>query len=224
MPAADAVVIACCQLGPRIGDTDRNRAVAQAAIVGAAARGAQVIVLPELVNSGYVFADADETRALAEPVDGETMRAWAKLAREHEIVIVGGICEGDDHAQALWNTAVVVDPDGLRAAYRKAHLWDRESLVFTAGELQPPVLDTIHGRIGVMICYDLGFPNGCVCPRLLAPSCCALRSTGPGLRIRRRSARRRSSACRRRRRSTACLSRHAIEWVASEMSTGPEGR
>jgi predicted amidohydrolase len=159
MPGADDVLVACCQLAPRIGEAGANRGLAHTAIVDAVARGAQVVVLPELVNSGYVFADADEARGLAEPLDGPTVNDWAELARKHELVIVGGVCERDDEIGALWNSAVVVDPDGLRAAYRKVHLWDRESLVFVAGEQPPPVLDTIHGRIGVMVCYDLEFPE-----------------------------------------------------------------
>ena len=47
----------------------------------------------------------------------------------------------------------------MRAVYRKVHLWDREQLVFTPGDGQPPVLDTPYGRIGLMVCYDLEFPE-----------------------------------------------------------------
>ena len=53
----------------------------------------------------------------------------------------------------------------MRAVYRKSHLWDRETLVFTAGDEPPPVIDTPHGRLGVMICYDAEFPE---MPRMLA--------------------------------------------------------
>jgi 5-aminopentanamidase len=153
-----AVEVACCQLGPQIGDPDGNRARAEAAIEGAARDGARIVVLPELCNSGYVFADADEARRLAEPADGPTAAAWARLARAHDLVVVGGICErGADGS--VRNSAVLVDGDGLRAVYRKAHLWDREGLVFAPGSERPPVVDTALGRIGVMVCYDLEFPE-----------------------------------------------------------------
>src|SRR5439155_16163652 len=52
-----------------------------------------------------------------------------------------------------------VDGSGVLAVYRKTHLWDREKLVFEPGREPPPVLDTRHGRIGVLVCYDLEFPE-----------------------------------------------------------------
>lgn len=157
-------VVACCQLAPRIGEAVANRALAHDAIVDAADRGAHVVVLPELVHSGYVFEGPDEALALAEPLDGPTVSDWVVLARERDLVIVGGVCEAD--GGLLRNTAVVVDPSGLRAAYRKAHLWDREGHVFCPGDGPPPVLDTRHGRIGVVVCYDLEFPEWMRLPAL----------------------------------------------------------
>lgn len=153
------VVVACCQLAPRIGELEHNRAQARAAIEAAAQHGARVIVLPELCNSGYVFADADEAQTLAEPADGETVSGWAELARSLDLVVVGGFCELDDPSGAVYNSAALVDGDGVRAIYRKAHLWDRESLVFAPGADPPPVVETTTGRIGVMVCYDLEFPE-----------------------------------------------------------------
>jgi 5-aminopentanamidase len=154
----DPCRIACGQLAPVIGDLEGNRARAAAAIGDAAARGAALVVLPELCTSGYVFADADEARSLAEPADGPTADAWRELARRHGIVVVGGLCELDDDG-ALRNSAIIVDRDGLRAVYRKAHLWDREQLVFLAGDEPPPVVETDAGRVGVAICYDACFPE-----------------------------------------------------------------
>jgi predicted amidohydrolase len=90
------VAVACCQLAPRIGELERNRAETRTAIVEAAGEGARIVVLPELAGSGYVFADAQEARACAEPLDGPTVGSWTALAREHDLVIVGGVCEDDD--------------------------------------------------------------------------------------------------------------------------------
>jgi 5-aminopentanamidase len=157
--AAGEVLVACCQLAPRIGEVEPNRAAAAAAIEDAAARGAQVVVLPELCVSGYVFEDADEARSLAEPVDGPTVTGWRTLARRLGVVVVGGVCELDDDG-LLRNSAVLVDADGtVGAVYRKAHLWDREDVAFAAGTEPPPVVDTRFGRLGVMVCYDLEFPE-----------------------------------------------------------------
>jgi predicted amidohydrolase len=164
MSGATETVVACCQLAPRVGDPERNRAAGCAAITAAADAGARVVVLPELAVSGYVFADADEARALAEPVDGPTVAAWAALARERELVVVGGLCERD--GDTLRNSAVLVDAGGVRAVYRKAHLWDREDLVFAAGSDAPPVVATAVGRIGIVVCYDLEFPEWIRLPAL----------------------------------------------------------
>jgi predicted amidohydrolase len=82
---------------------------------------------------------------------------WAGRAAAHGLVVVGGFAEDD--GAALFNSAALVDPTGLRAVYRKVHLWDREPLAFTPGDDPPAVVDTPHGRIGVMVCYDLEFPE-----------------------------------------------------------------
>ena len=152
------VTVACCQLGPLMGELEHNRAQTRGAIEAAARDGAKVVVLPELCNSGYAFADADEARRLAEPIDGATVTGWAELARSLDLVLVGGFCEIDPSG-VVRNSAVLVDGDGVRATYRKAHLWNREGLVFEAGSDPPPVVDTAVGRIGVMVCYDLEFPE-----------------------------------------------------------------
>jgi 5-aminopentanamidase len=153
-----AIRVACHQLAPVLGDLEGNRRRALAAIDAAAAAGARIVVLPELAASGYAFRDAAEARSLAEPADGPTVAGWADRAREEDLIVVGGFAElGDDGL--LYNSAALVDPTGVRGVYRKVHLWDRESLVFTPGGEPPLVLDTTHGRIGVMVCYDLEFPE-----------------------------------------------------------------
>jgi predicted amidohydrolase len=116
-----------------------------------------VVVLPELAVSGYVFRDAGEARGLAERPDGPTVTGWAERAAAHGLVVVGGFAE--DGGDALYNSAALVDPSGLRAVYRKVHLWDREPIAFTPGDEPPAVVDTPHGRIGVIVCYDLEFPE-----------------------------------------------------------------
>jgi predicted amidohydrolase len=131
----------------------------EAAVTAAAGAGAELIVLPELSDSGYVFASAAEARTLAAPADGNpTLRRWQQLAARHRAVIVGGFCElaaGD----VLYNSAALVDAGGTRAVYRKAHLWDAEKLVFTPGAAPPPVVGLPFGQVGMMICYDLEFPE-----------------------------------------------------------------
>ena len=149
--------VACAQIRLSIGDTAGNRASARAAIEAAAGDGAQIVVLPELVSSGYVFADRAELSSLAETRDGPTIAEWADLAAAFGLVIVGGFAEAA--GDAVYNSAAVVDPTGLRGVYRKAHLWDTENAVFDRADDLPLVLDTECGRLGVMVCYDVEFPE-----------------------------------------------------------------
>jgi predicted amidohydrolase len=152
------VRVGAVRLGPELGALDANRRAAVAAIDAAAAAGAQLVVLPELATSGYVFTDADEARSCAEPVPGPATEAWQEAAVRTGCTVVGGVCELDSSGR-LRNSAAVVDGSGLRAVYRKLHLWGRETLMFVAGEEPPPVVETKWGRIGVGVCYDLWFPE-----------------------------------------------------------------
>jgi predicted amidohydrolase len=123
-----------------------------------AAYECRIVVLPELMSSGYVFESVEEARSYAEPADGPTVSLWAEGAADYAMVVVGGFAElGEDGA--LYNSAAVVGPDGLIDVYRKTHLWDREKLWFTPGSEPPRVVATAFGRIGVAICYDLYFPE-----------------------------------------------------------------
>ncbi len=158
--------VAVAQLAPVIGEPERNRQTVADAIGEAASAGAELIVLPELCDSGYVFADEQEARALATPADDSpTLRQWQELAAARQTVIVGGFCElaGDGR---LFNSAALVDASGTRAVYRKTHLWDREGLIFTPGRAAPPVVSLPFGQVAVMICYDLEFPEWARLPAL----------------------------------------------------------
>lgn len=147
--------IICVQLAPRIADLAGNHARSVAAIRDAVRAGADVVVLPELATSGYVFASRDEACSVAITAEHALFRDWQAAAGG--AVVVGGFCEraGD----RLYNSAALVDGSGLRTLYRKTHLWDREKLIFEPGDEPPPVVSTALGRIGVLICYDLEFPE-----------------------------------------------------------------
>ena len=151
--------VSALQLAPVLGDFAGNRARAAAAIREALEAGADLVVLPELATSGYVFETVDELRAVAVSDDHEIFGEWAELAATREgAVIVGGFAELADDGR-LFNSAAVVDASGVRASYRKVHLWDQEKRFFTPGADAPPVVSTAHGRVGVMICFDLEFPE-----------------------------------------------------------------
>jgi len=157
--AGNGTIIAVAQLALAVGAVEANRKLAADAVQAAAGRGARLVVLPELCDSGYVFESAAEARELATSAgDSETLRQWRELATAHDIVIAGGFCElGLDGR--LYNSAAIIDASGTRVLYRKAHLWDAEKKVFTPGDDPPPVVELPFGNVGLMICYDLEFPE-----------------------------------------------------------------
>ena len=222
--------VACQQLAPVVGELAANRERALAAIDAAADAGAQVVVLPELASSGYVFESAAEARSLAEPADGPTLAGWAARAAARGLVIAGGFAElGADGR--LRNSAALVDASGVRAVYRKAHLWDREPDWFAPGDTPPAVVDTPHGRIGLIVCYDLEFPEWTRAAALRGAELLCVptnwpREPRPGgerpmevLRTMVAAATNRMAvaACDR------CGAERGVEWVAGSAIAGPDG-
>jgi predicted amidohydrolase len=152
------VRIACCQIAPDVTDPAATADASRAAIAAALDEQAQIVVLPELASSGYVFESAEEARAAAVAVDGELLDGWSAEAARGNAIVVGGFCELAADGR-VFNSAALVDADGVQAVYRKLHLWDDERRWFSPGEQAAPVVDTALGRIGLAVCYDLEFPE-----------------------------------------------------------------
>ena len=150
--------VCCQQLDPVVGDLDGNRELGLAAISEAVEHGADVIVLPELTTSGYMFESAEEAASVALDPDHEILREWGAAASANGVIVAGGFAERGEDGRT-YNSAAVFDPTGLRAVYRKLHLWDREKLWFAPGEQPPPVIDTAVGKLSVIVCYDVEFPE-----------------------------------------------------------------
>jgi N-carbamoylputrescine amidase len=164
-PAASPLRVAAVQSDPQVGieNKEKNVAATLRQIEEAADSGARLIVLPELANTGYSFDTREEAYAHAEAVpDGPTCTAWAELARARDLYLVAGITEVD--GVRLHDTAVLIGPEGFIGKYRKTHLWNREKLIFTPGT-EFPVFETRIGRIGLLVCWDIWFPE---VPRILA--------------------------------------------------------
>ncbi|ROO86262.1 putative amidohydrolase [Actinocorallia herbida] len=156
--------VAVCQTEPVLLDLAANVRHTTETVRGCVARGADVIVLPELATSGYLFDGADEVRSMALPLTHSVFDGWRAALGEGDAVLVAGFPEAGASGK-VYNSAVVLDRAGIRAVYRKTHLWHREKRFFTPGDHPPPVVETVHGRIGVLVCYDLEFPE---MPRSLA--------------------------------------------------------
>jgi len=150
------VTVAACQLAPDVA-ARHDPAAAVAAVREAAAAGARLVVLPELAVSGYGFTSPEEARSAAETTDGPTVSAMRAVSAELDLVVICGL---PVRAGAqVFNSAVVVEAGKLLGCYRKVHLWGDEPDFFAAASAPPLVVDTSLGRVAVMICYDLEFPE-----------------------------------------------------------------
>ncbi len=120
---------------------------------------ADVIVLPELAVTGYMFKNRDELSNLAEPANnGPSSTLLKKLSKQRNTSYVMGFAERDD--DRIYNSSMLVNPDGSVQLYRKVHLFDAEKLVFDSGDLGFPVYEAKGGvKVGLMICFDWIFPE-----------------------------------------------------------------
>ncbi len=157
-----AVPIAVAQFAPT-ADVAANLALIEELVARAADRGARVVLFPEY--SSYFTDPFDESLAAhAQDVDGPFVQALTALARRHGIVVVAGLLERAGDGRRVRNTVVAVAEDGVRATYRKLHLYDafgqRESDWVEPGVIAAPETFEVDGvRFALMTCYDLRFPE-----------------------------------------------------------------
>ncbi|MCL7451452.1 MAG: carbon-nitrogen hydrolase [Anaerolineae bacterium] len=144
------------QFAPALGRLEATMQALERLIPRAA--GASLLVLPELCNSGYNFRSAEEAWRTSEEVgDSVFLRLLASLCREHGFHIVSGFNERQgDH---LYNSAVLVGPDGYVGRYRKLHLFMNEKDFFEPGDEGLPVFDIGACRLGMLVCFDWIFPE-----------------------------------------------------------------
>ncbi|MCZ1004924.1 carbon-nitrogen hydrolase family protein [Streptomyces mirabilis] len=148
---------ALLQSSGRPGSVVENLKVLDEAASRAAAAGAGLVAAPEMFLTGYAIGD--DIARLAEPADGDSADAVAEIATRHGVAVVYGYPERE--GETVYNSAQLISADGTRLAnYRKTHLFgcfERDH--FTPGE-QPVVQADLNGlRVGLMICYDVEFPE-----------------------------------------------------------------
>ena len=140
---------------PEFGETQANVA---RAVQDLSSVDAQLVVLPELFNTGYQFVSMQEMDSLAEGIpSGDTCRAMISLARDRDMFLVFGLAERGGNR--FYNSAVLVGPDGFIGNYRKTHLFFEEKDFFSPGDTGFNVYDIGLARIGIMICFDWWFPE-----------------------------------------------------------------
>lgn len=177
--------VALAQISCKIGDKEHNLDVMKRNIKQAKNQGANLIVFPELALTGYVCRDT--LYELAEPIPaGESIRRLEEIAKKEAIHVVFGALERSEKAHAtLYNTAVLLGPNGFIGKYQKMHLPTHsvfeEKRYFRLG-YQTPVFETEIGKLGLIICYDVFFPEITRLLRLKGSQLIICISASPGVR------------------------------------------
>ncbi|MFB3901821.1 MAG: carbon-nitrogen hydrolase family protein [Acidobacteriota bacterium] len=172
------IAVAGIQLDTRLARLTENRERILDFTSQAADRGAQLVVFPECALSGYVFETLEEARESSEPVPGPFTAALEQLSRRKQVHVVAGMLEAA--GSCIFNSAVLTGPAGLVGVYRKTHLpflgVDRMA---TPGPGPYQVFKTPVGRLGLLICYDLRFPEPTRCLTLLGADILILPTNWP---------------------------------------------
>lgn len=153
----DQFRVALAQLEPRLFDKETNLAKAEEYICLAVSGGANAILFPELYLTGYSL----DKRAveMAENIEGPSVRRVAELAFHHQIAVIMGYAELSPDSKHAYDAMFVVNAQGhLSGSYRKIHLFHAETNWFLPGE-EFSVIDFGLGPVGLLICYDLEFPE-----------------------------------------------------------------
>jgi (R)-amidase len=155
------VRIALVQMDCKVGDKEHNTKIIEERVEQAKRKGAALVIFPELSLTGYVARDL--TYRLAEPIPGPSTRRLEELTRKKKIHVVFGMMERSEKVSAvLYNTAVLLGPEGFIGKYRKMHLPTHsvfeEKRYFRFG-YDAPVFETDVGNLGLTICYDAFFPE-----------------------------------------------------------------
>lgn len=142
-----------------LGDIPANIALVRSYVEEAVRQGAQLVVFPECMNSGYLFDSLEHAREIAEPLDGEYPRAIQSLCREYGLHIATGFTELSEDGR-IFNSGLFYDSEGtLRLHYQKQFLATHDQNWFECGIHGNPVIDTALGRIGLLICFDGRIPE-----------------------------------------------------------------
>ncbi len=140
---------------PEFGKTQANL---DKAIQDLSSVDADLVVLPELFNTGYQFVSIPELEQLAEEIpSGDTCQAMISLARDRNMFFVFGVAEKS--GKDFYNSAALVGPDGFIGKYQKTHLFFEEKDFFSPGKTGFNVFDIGQAQIGIMICFDWWFPE-----------------------------------------------------------------
>ncbi|MGQ9640846.1 MAG: carbon-nitrogen hydrolase family protein [Candidatus Bathycorpusculaceae bacterium] len=178
------VKVALAQISCKRGGKKENIRKMEEYVVEAKEQDARLIIFPELSLTGYVIRD--QIYELAETIPGPSTKALENMAKKHKAHIIFGMPELSEKTHAVvYNTAVLVGPEGFIGKYRKMYLPTHsvfeEKRYFRPG-YQIVSFETRVGRIGLIICYDIFFPEVCRLTRLKGTQLIACISASPAVR------------------------------------------
>ncbi|MEJ2656931.1 MAG: nitrilase-related carbon-nitrogen hydrolase [Desulfobacterales bacterium] len=143
------------QFEPKFGEAEVNLAKVLSALCNV---DADLIVLPELAFTGYYFQDRLELMSMAEdPETSATVEGLTRLCRDRDFFLVTGFAE--KCADKIFNSALLIGPQGILHTYRKLHLFNTEKDYFDPGDTPLETVDVRDAKIGMMVCFDWAFPE-----------------------------------------------------------------
>ncbi|MEO0107434.1 MAG: nitrilase-related carbon-nitrogen hydrolase [candidate division WOR-3 bacterium] len=143
------------QFSPVFGEKERNFEKVEKLLNNI---NGDLFVLPELFNTGYLFLNKKELIKLSEsPNSGMTYHFISKLCKKKKCAIVYGFAEKD--GSKIYNSAILMSPEGIMGHYRKTHLFFEEWFIFNPGNLPYQVFEYQGTKIGILICFDYIYPE-----------------------------------------------------------------
>jgi len=180
----EKIKVVLAQISCKREDKTENIKQMEKTVKKAKKQGADLVIFPELSLTGYVVRD--QIYELAETIPGSSTKVMENIARKTKAYIVFGMPEISEKAQAtIYNTAVLVGPEGFIGKYRKMYLPTHsvfeEKRYFRPG-YQAQAFDTEIGKIGLVICYDIYFPEVIRLTRLRGAQLIVCISASPSVR------------------------------------------
>jgi len=170
--------IACVQMDVALGNVDRNVEKMISLQNKTASVGTALTIFPECSATGYCFNNLDEARPVAEPIPGPITQRMTEICRNTETFVVFGMLESA--AEAVYNAAVLVGPQGVLGSYRKVHLPFLGVDQFVSyGDAPFAVHNAGPARVGLNICYDAAFPEAARSLAILGTDLIALPTNWP---------------------------------------------
>ena len=144
------------QFAPKLGDRDATIRKIDGLIEQS--KTTDILVLPELCNSGYNFSSFEQAWETSESIENSIFIHYLlSKCKQYNLYIVSGFNERDDNN--LYNSAILIGPKGYIGKYRKLHLFLNEKDYFQPGNIGLPVFDIGLCKIGMLVCFDWLFPE-----------------------------------------------------------------